>query len=360
MDICRDYLNTLDFLRCVLTNEPLDHSENIDWNIIYDELNAHAIVPMVNLYVQKYSHNGAADEIFTQKCKEAFLACVFNTINVQREEARLCELFRQNNIYTCVLKGSAANMYYPDNILRTYGDVDILVAPDNYEKAAMLMRNEGYNQVSDLYEDPRNTIFRHGKIVIELHKSFFYNGNVATDNILYETLSTSREIKIRGETVYVLPDRENGLVLIDHIRQHIFGGLGLRQILDWYMYCLTICDDSFWYSHMNEYLQRFGLKHLAMCVAKFCKKYLGLSNITWCDDEPDETVDEFLLFIMNSGNFGKKRENEDLVIANIVSRYRTFGDRLKLLHTTGMRHWKVAQKHVILRPFAGIYQFIKI
>jgi len=267
METCQEYRETLEILKCVLTNKPLEDSESYNWTGIYNELKNHAIAPMVGYYLKRHPDTDGFEKNFIKRCSDTVVSNIHHSVNAQREEASLCELFKSNNINPCILKGSAASFYYPDKLSRTFGDVDILVDPNDYEKAAKLMVENDYEQVSELYEDPRNVTFKHCTIEIELHHCFFKDDNIAADDELYAVLDRTREVYINGTTIYILPDRENGLVLIDHIRQHIFGGLGLRQILDWYMFCFTACDDEFWYSQMNEYLQRFELKQLAMCVA---------------------------------------------------------------------------------------------
>ena len=76
----------------------------------------------------------------------------------------------------------------------------------------------------------------------------------------------------------VLPDDENGIVLLSHIRQHLESGLGLRQIIDWMMFVRSYLNDEMWFSSFHEKAQRTGLESLAVITTKMCQKYLGLTK----------------------------------------------------------------------------------
>ena len=68
----------------------------------------------------------------------------------------------------------------------------------------------------------------------------------------------------------MLPEVENGLVLIAHIGQHLRSGLGLRQIIDWMMYAKANLTDEFWKNEFSEPAKKSGFETLALYHISFC------------------------------------------------------------------------------------------
>ena len=105
----------------------------------------------------------------------------------------------------------------------------------------------------------------------------------------------------------------NGLVLLEHIGQHMMAGLGLRQVIDWMMFVNTALHDEEW-STFQEMAQAAGLETLAKVATKMCVRYFGLTgSFEWCMDADDAVVDEILDYLFASGNFGSKKRDEGKV-----------------------------------------------
>ena len=104
----------------------------------------------------------------------------------------------------------------------------------------------------------------------------------------------------------MLPETENGLVLLVHLGHHLYTGLGLRQVLDWMMYCHNCLDAERW-NRFRVHAQKLGLERLALVVTRLCVKYFGL-QASWCG-EGDGTEDLLMDSIIRAGNFGKKIGN---------------------------------------------------
>ena len=104
----------------------------------------------------------------------------------------------------------------------------------------------------------------------------------------------------------MFPPLENGLVLLEHINQHLEEGLGLRQILDWALYVDKALDDDAWEYTFAPVVRRLGLERLAITVTRMCQLYLGLrSDITWCASADEKVCDSLMNYIMEQGNFGR-------------------------------------------------------
>ena len=150
-----------------------------------------------------------------------------------------------------------------------------------------------------------------------------------------------------------LPRNTNGLVLLEHVRQHMVrSGLGLRQIVDWMMFVHNGLDDTAWITEFRDMTQVTGLETLAVTLTYMCRKWLGLSDrITWCNKADDELADMLLIRILADGNFGKGTPISENAIRQLRKK-----NAIGYLQMAGLVHWKAANKYPILRPFAWLYQ----
>lgn len=270
-------------------------------------------------------------------------------------------LLQQAGIAVVVMKGTASGMYYPIPCLRTYGDIDLLVQPENYHKALELMSKNGYLQSGDVGKS--NTAFYKDSFLFELHQ---YPAGLEMvkegDYILQFMLSGFRNIQTariaQPECSFpVLPWQQNGLELIWHFREHLYNGIGLRHAIDWMMFVHNCLDDKA-FAEYADVLDKAGLLVLAKTVTKMCQMYLGLEkSISWCNDADEETCAGLMDFIMEQGNFGHKRTDDKA--AKVLTKYRTPVSFFKGMQHKGEYSWIALKKYPYLKPFAWVYVAIE-
>lgn len=109
------------------------------------------------------------------------------------------------------------------------------------------------------------------------------------------------------DTFPILPWKQNGMELLWHIKQHLYNGLGLRQLIDWMMFADHYLDDE-GYNEYAEDMRKCGLLRLAIHVTRLCQLHLGLreEGISWCRKADESLCEELLAFVMEQGNFGIK------------------------------------------------------
>ena len=258
-----------------------------------------------------------------------------------------------------ILKGTAAAMYYPEPIRRTLGDIDVLVSPDDIQHAFQALENAGYDTSDSLYADNRHLHFHQGEVTIELHRSFAVlqtkEQELLLDDWIISAIPLAAQGNYEGFSFPMLPDPLNGLVLLAHINQHLEGGLGFRQILDWLMYVKQRLSDVNWPT-FREKTDQLGLTTLAKATARLGQLYLGMNKeITWCRDVRDEVVEDLLEYLFECGNFGSKDP-----VNNTVTMVLSHGWGVKAffrnLQARGVRNWTLLKRMPWLKPFAWVYQ----
>lgn len=274
------------------------------------------------------------------------------------EQTEVLKTLHSASIPVAVIKGTAAGMYYPNPYLRTYGDIDLLVSPENYQRAISILSQNGYKQERDI--GIAHTAFYRGKYIIELHRTLPMLEYVSQGSYISQYIIsglTKVEYRHLQQPICVfpmLPWKQNGLILIWHIREHLYNGLGLRQIIDWMMFTNQCLRTEKNFKEFKAILEKSGLNNLAKIVTKMCMMYLGLiGDFAWCKDAKDSLCRELMSYVFDQGNFGHKRVDDKVV--KVLSRYNKPLSFLKGLQMKGVQEWPAARKYKVLRPFAWIH-----
>ena len=324
-----------------------------DWPNIFQELQAHAVSSLSYTWLKTHT---ISDPNIQNKWKTSCLQQQARWLQVMHAQDQLIALMEQHKIPFVIIKGAAAMMAYPQPSMRTAGDVDFLVKREDYDKAAIILENNGYHLEQEKNTDVHHYGYEKNGISFELHKRLAIITNADEKLLtLFEKGIDNREWhKINNFCFPTLPVDLNGLVLLFHINQHLRGGIGLRQIIDWMMYIYIN-------QNLNEIIPTLritGMEKLAKTVTVMCQKYLGLPKMI--EDSNDYPTDELMEYIVNQGNFGQKDIRKDEKIAKIMYRVHNPLIFFSGLQKGGLNRWQAAQKHKILRPFAWCYQILSI
>ena len=205
-----------------------------------------------------------------------------------------------------ILKGTSAAQYYPYPEYRTMGDIDIITKREDYDSSCETMiKNSWYETTSAIdLERGRHRSFVKGNITVEIHAFFASMNDV-------EKAKTFDDIIINNITdTHILPDLVNGLVLIDHVNQHMEEGIGLRQIIDWMMFVDKCLTDDKW-AEFEKMATLTGLKELTVTTTRMCEMYLGLPAHKWCISADEKLSRSLMEYVMECGNFGAKLNQMD-------------------------------------------------
>lgn len=245
-----------------------------------------------------------------------------------------------------ILKGTSAAQYYPHPEFRAMGDIDIITRREDFDQAYKDLLNNGYRVCKKLN---REVSFAKDGIIVELHHYFAslndINKSIYMDELILNNITPS----------HVLPDMINGLVLLEHIDQHLENGIGLRQIIDWMMFVNTCLPDEKW-EEFKPHAQSVGLVTLAIVVTRMCEIYLGLPERKWCELGDEDLCKQLMDYIMACGNFGNIRADNISVTENVFYASTSARGLLSLLQKRGEVNWMGIRSHALFKPFAWLYQ----
>ena len=343
----KEMSDMFDVLRaCLFTDEDVNL---LDWQSVFNEMKQQTVAALPGIWLR--SHLDA--EPWLSYCTLQLAQWV----RVMHAQDKLLQLLETNNIPCVILKGAAAAMAYPHPMLRTMGDVDILVKRSDFESTATLLESNGYVLTEERDSTSHHYAYAKDHISFELHKRIpIVSESDEKWMSLFEKGIDLREWhETKGHRFPVLPKLLNGLVLIFHIDQHLREALGLRQIIDWMMYVHTLPQDK--WEELQPLLKSAGVERLALTTTVMCQRYLGLREIV--EEDNSYPVDDLMSYILEKGNFGKKA-GLDGKIATFGLSSTERGGFFRRLQAGGMSRWEAAKKHPVLRPFAWIYQAFRI
>lgn len=131
------------------------------------------------IFFHLLARSGNLSEIDKQmKLKASDITARILTAEQFRNVGRVLELLSERNVGVVVLKGASfALKYYPEPHLRTMGDIDLLLSPDEISLAEQALADEGFRKVHDRasvnYDEHIHSapLFHpNRKIWIELHR----------------------------------------------------------------------------------------------------------------------------------------------------------------------------------------------
>lgn len=340
----------------MLWNQEIPDFAQLDYLSLHNELQIQTILGMSQNVLKKLPAEEAA---LRQQWREEVVQLLSHYDQYLFWQNEVLGILRNASIPCFVLKGSAAAQYYPHPEYRTMGDIDLFLHQNDRSKAIRLLQKCGFEEELEDVNLKKHAVLKRGRIVVELHTLYMVK---TPDNILNQLMKKGLDhiqlITVSGYQIPVLPDLENGLILLQHIRQHLDSGLGLRQIIDWMYYVDAVLDDNIWYTQFQPLAQQLHLEELAVTVTKMCEKYLGLlpKGKAWYVGGSLETCDTLFAFVWKSGNMGRKFDANSIHGLAYLLKNKTILELFQYLQERGERKWELLKKYPWLRPFAWLRQ----
>jgi len=301
----------------------LEHGSSVDWCGIYCLAEEQVVIGLIAAGIDNLPSSG-------RPSKEVALQFAGQTIQLEQRNkamnvfvAKLIEKFRKEDVYTLLVKGQGIAQCYERPLWRACGDIDLLLSPDNFEKASSVLDNYSRETSRETSKDIERkhreyhidgwTVELHGtmhtnlsrgidKWIDKVQEDVFYGGNVRS--------------WLNDNTLVFLPSPDNDVIFVfTHILQHLFlEGIGLRQICDWCRLLYTF-REKLNLRVLEDRISRMGLLTEWKVFASLAVQYLGMpetampmfgSNVHEFKLEAARLMD----FVLKVGNFGHNREVE--------------------------------------------------
>ena len=338
-------LALLEMLKASLFGAEPVFPEGVDWDEVLTEAKAQTVVALAA---------PSAPQEQAAKWREPAQMSLVHFVRCMHEQNNLICLFGEHGIPMVILKGACAAVYYPNPSARTMGDIDVMTPKARFDEARELIENSGYEYFFDNGDD-RDYEYKKNGVTVELHHNYSDKG-WDIDPLIEEGISGAEIKTINGSSFPSLPTYINGLVLLDHARHHLYGGLGIRQIIDWMMFVHAQLGDEEWENDFRPLARDAGLETFAVIMTAMCREWFGLpDDIGWCEGADMAAAEQH---VFSSGNFGRKTPYVYRPMENITMDVKKNG-LFRTLQSAGELNWKACQRHRFLKPFAWLYQLFR-
>lgn len=291
--------------------------------------------------------SGKPQEAFMQQYTTALFRCEGFLHTIDEIRTAFCG----HNIPFVMLKGSAIRKYYPEEWMRTSCDVDVLVKPEDVERASEVFISELSYEKTDA--DVHDIAFTSdGNVRIELHFHTIEDDVFGKANkIMLKIWDFAHKI---GETSeYELSDEMIYFYQIVHTAKHFhIGGCGIRPIIDiWVLQRSENFDEN----AGRELLKTAGL-------GKFEEALTKLSKI-WFDGEAyTDGLKKVGDYILNGGAYGT---SDNVIKLRTIrkGRFRYILGRIFAPYEVIAKRYPIVGKHkwltplfAVIRPFGLIFE----
>ena len=331
------------------------------------ESKAQAVFPLLFSVLDGQLQEKLSPGQYAAQSEEFFRYAIAGTQNFA-EHSELHELMTANEIPYVVMKGFASAMYYPEPSLRSMGDVDFIVRPEDLDKAGKLLEGIGFAINHGEEEESKHIAYTRPPMSIwELHRTVNgipggeVGGRIRAE--MDRAIETAEPVN-RDGVICMAPDKlHHGLILLLHTASHLTSeGVGLRHLCDWVVFASSMSDVRF-REIFEKKLKRFGLWQFAQVLTLLGIDYLDAPKRVWALEAveshklDDTTLEGLMNDILSGGNFGTKDMNRYREIKYISDR----GDRtvssggiirqgFRTMNQKVCADFKTIGKHKILYP----------
>lgn len=231
------------------------------------------------------------DELSGQYSKTLYKA-VMRYENIQYEFEQICSLFEDEKIIYIPLKGSVIRQYYAEPWLRTSNDIDILIRPDDLERAC-----EALHTQLNYYDGIRTTkdlsLFSPSGVHLELHFKI-QERMEKMDRVFCNLWDYVGPVK-ENEYKYEMTPEYFLFHIVAHIAKHMLhGGCGIRAYVDVWLLMKHLKYDE------KVFLQLCEQSELTHFVEGATK----LVRVWFEDEEHDELSRQLEHYVINGGTYG--------------------------------------------------------
>ena len=270
MTIEQEYL-----LRCIsdFCNERPTHDQPEGLNL--DELCSLAEKQSLDGLVYYQSRH---QRMLRNRLKEPFFSHVFLSANRRDILGGIVSRLSEEGVSLICMKGAVYRDYYQVPELRSMGDIDFVIHPEDREKVDEVMREMGFDRFIDNQAVWTYWIW---KFRFEIHDHMFYENLTnrvdyrAYFDDVWEHCHRAQVFGIESDNLFVPDDEFHFLYLVAHTAKHIINsGSGFRAFIDMALMCRE-CSRMDW-DYIREQLDLLELYHFAGRCLRLCEEWFDI------------------------------------------------------------------------------------
>lgn len=370
----------LAFLRNALwqTEEETDCGD-ADWHAVMRLCQRQGTEPMV--YDQMLRHVKSLPPDVALTMRQTAMQNMVHLMKLKDGLVYTFDTLQNAGIRPYLLKGFGLAMLYPVPYLRVWGDLDVYVGPEQYHRAATVLR-QAFPESShhdEEWEELKhyNFVLKDGSLV-EMHRrtmAFFSERDRQRFFALEDAAMNDKTVDVEGYDVHVPDDFFNMLFVFMHAWEHFYeSGAGMKQIVDvallaHHLYHDPSCDRQALARYLHTNLCRMTMLHPWRIMGYLIVKALGLPKEEWpgYDDSHStrkygerlyqRVMQEGLMREKDFGDSKDRYEARDKAMALPVWQRKWLTVKSKVKDCTPM--WHYAPRYTVHRLTASLWHGVK-
>ena len=281
--------------------------------------------------------------------KEQMVA-VMRYRRLEHELNSVCEVLEEEKILHAPLKGSVLRAYYPKPWMRTSCDIDVLVHPEDADRAAtLLVERLGYKRGVKGSHDV--SLHAESGIHVELHYALIEDGVFEKASRLLAGV-WEHTVKVSEDSYRRLfTDEMFYFFHISHMAKHFLnGGCGVRPFMDlWILRHRMEYDDN----ARAELVAKGGLRDFEAAAVRLCECWFGHGEM----DELSRQMDNYLFY---GGVYGRF---DNQVAVNQIregGKFKYALSKIFLPYDVIKFYYPRLQKHRWLTPLYQVRRWFKL
>jgi hypothetical protein len=341
-------------------NEKTCRTENCNMDELIQIAKAHVVLSIIgDRLLLDESFCGRMTQAQTNAVEKRCESVLVSSNRLLYLTDRCLKKLDEAGINAVVLKGWAAAGYYPVPELRKTGDIDILVAEGDVQKAVEIIKKDGFREVSDQHSVHHVELANSEGIEIEAHNMFVEPFEDEAVNRLVrqygaEMLVNTENFDYNGYRIRRGTPAYNALSLILHMLQHYLrAGFGLKLLCDWVVF-IDKGMDATEYARFAEMSESLGISGFVKMINSVCHRFLGMKLPEGMDIITDEgMLEAFMSDVLEGEEFGRSGAHRMVVVhgKGLGAYFREFNHQTKLNNPKLSKIW-------ILMPFLWVKTLI--
>jgi len=300
MDINEQYF--IDLLSAFVNKTQPVEILNADWKQIIHLAKLHSVSGILGYMAGKLPESNRPNSETIKSMHDS----MYNTVIMFTKRAyamqQLMKQFEEYQIPCLLMKGYLIRQYYPVPELRTFGDIDFLVKPEDRERSHELMTKLGY----ELSESSSAVwSYKKGFEYYEIHTHILSDiRNLNDSYVTYLNDVWKYAIPFEGEYIFQLSPEFHFIYLFLHMSKHFaYSGAGVRMFLD--LVLMAKNDPKLDNNYISSELKTLGIYTFACAISELCHRWFNV-KLPIVDEGKlnDISYLELSDYILSGGVFG--------------------------------------------------------
>lgn len=288
----------------------INNIDNIEWDDIIEYTKINNLGGIIYLVL---SQNGISmDKDILDKFKAMFFYSVKYSALQEYALNNIILLFNENKIPHILFKGSVLKNYYPNNELRTMGDIDIVIKKEQLNEVHNLLEKNGYKfDVFGSKQSIRN--YEYNGVLFEIHTEIISENFISNVDLAAYFRENFRHSVLKDKYTYEFNPEHHFIYLVAHLAKHFnYSGCGVRMLIDLAMFINYFTELNWGY--IAEQLKLLKLFEFAYNMLALCNRWFDTSVHIKGKHVSEDLLERVADYIIQGGVFGCNNKNMDSVV----------------------------------------------